>query len=230
MSFLATIPWAELIASYGYILVFTVVLLESAGIPSPGETVLIAAAVIAGTQSGLDIGAVIATAAAAAILGDNVGFWVGRRFGFPLLLKHGPRIGLSEPRLKLAQYLFWRHGAKIVFFGRFTPLLRAFAAVLAGANAYPPGRFLAYNAAGGLAWASVVGIGGYVVGRSIEHAIGPFGLAMLALLLVTTVLGWRFVRRHEARLSAEAELALPGPLSDRLVRKPKPIAEAELAA
>lgn len=212
MSFLTSIPWTDLILTYGYLVVFGVILVESAGIPCPGETVLIAASVFAGTGGGLHIGGVILTAAAAAVLGDNLGFWAGRRFGFPLLVRYGPKIGLSESRLKLAQYLFLKHGGKIVFFGRFTALLRAFAAVLAGANNYPPRRFLAYNAAGGVAWAGLIGLGAFWVGKSIEHAVGPFGFTMLALLVGSGVVGWRFVRRHEERLTAEAEAAFPGPI------------------
>jgi membrane protein DedA with SNARE-associated domain len=217
MSFFANFSLTDLITTYGYWAIFGIVLLESAGVPLPGETALISAAVYAGTSGQMDIGFVIAAAAAGAILGDNLGFWVGREFGFPLLLRHGPKLGLTERRLKIAQYLFLRHGAKIVFFGRFTALLRAFAALLAGANAYPPGRFLLYNAAGGIAWASLMGGGGYLVGRSMEHAVGPFGIAMLAFVVIVTFLGWRFVRKHEHRLGIEAERALPGPLDKRYV-------------
>jgi membrane protein DedA with SNARE-associated domain len=217
MSFLSGISLPDLIATYGYWAIFGIVLIESAGVPCPGETALISAAVYAGTTGQLDIGLVLGAAAAGAILGDNLGFWVGREFGFPLLLRHGPKIGMTERRLKIAQYLFLQHGAKIVFFGRFTALLRAFAALLAGANAYPPGRFLLFNAAGGIAWASLMGGGGYLVGRSIEHAVGPFGIAMLALVVLLTIAGWRFVRKHEHRLGEEAERALPGPLDKRLV-------------
>jgi membrane protein DedA with SNARE-associated domain len=215
MSLFADFSLIDLITLYGYWAIFGIVLLESAGVPLPGETVLISAAVYAGTTGQMDIGLVIAAAAAGAMLGDNLGFWVGREFGFPLLLRHGPKLGLTERRLKIAQYLFLRHGAKIVFFGRFTALLRTFAALLAGANAYPPGRFLLFNAAGGIAWASIMGGGGYLVGRSMEHAVGPFGLAMLGLVALITVAGWRFVRRHEQRLGEEAERALPGPLEKR---------------
>lgn len=219
MSFLSGLSLPDLIATYGYWAIFGIVLLESAGVPLPGETALISAAVYAGTTGQLDIAIVVLAAAGGAILGDNLGFWVGREFGFPLLLRHGPKIGLNERRLKLAQYLFWRHGAKIVFFGRFTALLRAFAALLAGANAYPPGRFLLFNAAGGIAWAGLMGGGGYAVGRSIEHAVGPFSIAMLGLVVAIGVAGWLFVRRHEHRLSEEAEHALPGPLAARLTAR-----------
>lgn len=212
MSLLTSIPWTDLVLSYGYFVLFAVILMESAGIPCPGETVLIAAAVFAGTGGGLDVGGVILVATTAAILGDNIGFWVGRRFGFPLLARYGPRLGLSEQRLKLAQYLFLKHGGKIVFFGRFTALLRAWAAVLAGANHYPPRRFLAYNAVGGVAWASSIGLGAFFVGSSIEHLLRPVGFALLAVLLGTGIMVWRFVRKHEARLIQKAEHTFPGPI------------------
>lgn len=208
-----------LIATYGYWTVFGIVLLESAGVPLPGETALLSAAVYAGSTGQLDITLVVAAAAAGAILGDNLGFWVGREFGFPLLLKHGAAIGMSERRLKIAQYLFLCHGAKIVFFGRFTALLRTFAAVLAGANAYPPRQFLVYNAAGGIAWAVLMGFGAWTIGLALENAAGPAGLAMLGVVVAIGIAGWRFVRRHEERLGVEAERALPGPLSARLPRR-----------
>jgi len=108
-----------LIANYGYAAVFVVVMLESSGFPVPGETVLVCASIYAGSRHGLSIGAIIAAAACGAILGDNVGFWVGRRFGRTLLLKHGHRIGINERELILGEYLFQRYGGSIVFFGRF---------------------------------------------------------------------------------------------------------------
>lgn len=218
MSFLSSLSVPDLLVTYGYWVIFGIVLFESAGVPLPGETALISAAIFAGTTGQMNIVLVIGAAAAGAILGDNLGFWVGREWGFPLLLRHGPKLGMSERRLKIAQYLFLRHGAKIVFFGRFTALLRTFAALLAGANAYPPGRFFLFNAAGGIGWAVLMGVGGYLAGKSMEHAAGPFGLAMLALVAILSVAGWRFVRKHEHRLGEEAERALPGPLALRVGR------------
>lgn len=92
------------------------------GIPLPGETVLVLAALYAGTHHDLSIWGVIASAAAGAILGDNIGYWVGREFGYRLLLRYGAYIGISDSRIKLGQYLFLRHGTKVVFFGRFVAL------------------------------------------------------------------------------------------------------------
>ena len=201
----------ELIANYGYFAVFVVVALESAGIPLPGETALVTAAVFAG-QGTLDLFGVIAAASAAAILGDNCGYWVGREFGFPLLARIAPALRLDEGKLKVAQYLFLKHGGKIVFFGRFVAILRTFAAFLSGVNKLPWGRFLIFNAAGGVVWASVFGIGGYMLGKAFEHYARPVGIAALLCAVVGAVVASRFIARHADNLREEAEAALPGPL------------------
>jgi membrane protein DedA with SNARE-associated domain len=125
------------IAAYGYWAVLVLVGLESMGLPLPGETALIAAAVYAGTRRELNVAGVIAVASIGAVIGDNIGYEIGRRLGFPLLVRYGSRIGLDERRLKLGQYLFRRHGGSIVFFGRFVAFLRTFTALLAGANRMP---------------------------------------------------------------------------------------------
>src|SRR5271166_1630548 len=106
------------VAAYGYYAIFLIVAMESAGIPMPGETVLVAAAILAG-EGTLRIYGVIGAAAAGAIIGDNCGYWIGREFGFPLVYRYGRYIHIDERRLKLGQYLFLRHGGKVVFFGRF---------------------------------------------------------------------------------------------------------------
>ena len=201
----------DFIATYGYLAVFVVVCLESAGVPMPGETALVSAAIFAG-QGTLDIKWVIASAALAAIIGDNAGYWVGREFGFPIVLKYGRYIRLDEARLKLGQYLFQRHGGKIVFFGRFVAVLRAFAALLAGINRLEWPRFFAFNAAGGIVWASIFGFGGYFLGHAFEHYAKPVGIAALICAVIGAVAASRFISHHEQRLMAEAEAALPGPL------------------
>src|SRR5262249_15371812 len=124
----------HLISQYGYAAVAVIVGLESMGIPLPGETVLVLSAVYAGTHSDLHIAGVVAAAALGAILGDNAGYWLGREFGYPLLLRYGRYVRLTETRIKLGQYLFLRHGGKMVFFGRFIAVLRMLAAFLAGVN------------------------------------------------------------------------------------------------
>jgi membrane protein DedA with SNARE-associated domain len=197
----------QLLASYGYWAVLVVVMMESAGIPVPGETILISAAIYAGTTHNMHIGLVIAAAACGAIFGDNIGFWVGREFGRGIVARFGAYVGLDDRRLKLGEYLFDRHGGKIVFFGRFVAFLRAFAALLAGVNRFPPLRFLAFNAAGGLVWAGLFGLGGYVLGETIHKIAGPIGWIGLASAVIAAVIGWRFFKMHEERLLAQAEEA-----------------------
>ena len=199
------------LATYGYFAILVIVGMESAGIPMPGETVLVAAAILAG-EGKLHLWGVIGAAAAGAIIGDNCGYWVGREFGFPIAYRFGRYVNLDERRLKLGQYLFLKHGGKIVFFGRFVAVLRAFAAFLAGVNRFNWERFFFFNAAGGVAWATIFGAGGFWLGRAFEAYTRPVGVAALAAAVVAFFLGARFVRHHEQALEAEAEKAFPGPL------------------
>ncbi len=199
------------VAHYGYLAVLVFVALESAGVPLPGETALVSAAIFA-EHGTLNIYLVIACAAAAAIAGDNAGYWVGRELGFPLVYRYGRALRIDEGRLKVGQYLFLRHGGKIVFFGRFVAVLRAFAAFLAGVNHLPWARFLFFNALGGVVWATIFGLGGFFLGRAFEHYARPVGFAALIAALIGVFVASRFVAHHEALLRAEAEAALPGPL------------------
>jgi membrane protein DedA with SNARE-associated domain len=184
--------------------------LESMGVPAPGETTLIVAAIYAATTGNLSIAGVIAAAAAGAIIGDNIGYAVGKRLGHPLLHRYGRRFGLTLPRLRLGQYLFMQHGGKVVFFGRFTAILRAVAALLAGANDMPWRRFMLFNAAGGVIWALVYGIGAYILGSQVRDIERPLGLALLVVGIGALVAGWLFLRHHEAELQARADAALDG--------------------
>src|SRR3981189_1476265 len=192
MSFLNQTTVDELIASYGYIAIFGIILLESAGIPLPGETIL------------------IGPAAAAAILGDNIGYWLGLKLGRKALLRGGHLLGLDPRKLDLGEYLFLRHGGKIVFLGRFVAVLRVFAAVLAGVNRFPPLQFLLFNALGGIAWAVAFGTGGDLLGAAFDSVAGPFGWLTLAAAVITLFLIWRYYKHHEEQLlrDAERELAL----------------------
>src|SRR5271166_1556646 len=196
---------------YGYFAIFVIVGLESAGVPMPGETILVASALLAG-QGKMSIYGVVGAAALGAILGDNCGYWVGRELGFPIAYRYGRFVHLDERRLKLGQYLFLKHGGKIVFFGRFIAILRAFAAFLAGVNHYNWERFFFFNAAGGVIWATIFGAGGYWLGRAFESYARSFGFAALAAAVVAFFIGGRFVRYHAQALEEEAERALPGPL------------------
>jgi membrane protein DedA with SNARE-associated domain len=203
---------SDIVSTYGYWAIGIIVGLESMGIPLPGETVLVSAAIYAGATEELNIVFVIASAAAGAILGDNVGYWIGRKGGYPLLLRHGRRFRLSERRIKLGQYLFLRHGGKIVFFGRFIAILRVLAAVLAGANRMGWMRFLVYNAAGGIVWTTLYGGAAYYFGDQIHLLKRSTGLTVIGVTLAAIVIGLILLRRYESYLEDQAERALPGPL------------------
>ena len=212
----------QLVSSYGYWGVGGIIALESMGIPLPGETALIAAAIYAGTTHELNIWLVIAAAAGGAIIGDNAGYWIGREAGYRLLRRYGPYVGLNESKVKLGIYLFARHGGEIVFFGRFIAVLRALAALLAGANRMGWPRFLLFNAAGGIVWTALYGTAAYHFGDKLHQLSkqAAWGLAGLAIILI--ILGLIYLRRHEAQLQAQAEQAIPGPLpaNPTAIRRP----------
>lgn len=196
----------------GYGAVALAVGIESIGIPFPGESTLVAAALYAGATHRLDILGIIAAASAGAIVGDSIGFWLGRAFGFVLLMRLGRYVRITERRIRLGQYLFRRHGGSVVFFGRFVALLRALAAFLAGANRMGWPRFLLFNAAGGIVWSSLYGGGAYLLGQHIFAVAGPAGIVLGALALAGAAFGFLFLRRHEEALADRAEREMPGPL------------------
>src|SRR6266487_3883913 len=200
------------LATYGYWAVLVFIAIESTGIPFPGESMLILAAIYAGTTHNLSIPWVIIAAAAGAILGDNLGFWVGREGGYRLLRRYGHYIRLDERKLKLGQYLFMKHGGKVVFFGRFVAVLRAWAAFLAGTNRMRWPGFLLFNALGGIVWATLFGLGGYLLGKNIDRLVGPVGtvtIVLAAMIIIATLI---FVWRNERQLEEQAEKELPGPI------------------
>ena len=209
---IATSELTHLLSVYGYWAVLVFVSIESIGIPFPGETMLLAAAIFAGTTHKLFIVFVIIAAAAGAILGDNVGFFIGREGGFRLLRRYGRYIRLNDRKLKLGQYLFKKHGGKVVFFGRFVAVLRALAAFLAGTNRMRWPRFLIFNALGGIVWATIYGLAGYFLGNNIQHLTGPVGIVTVVLALLIIIAFLIFLRRNEHRLEDEAEKEFPGPL------------------
>ena len=159
----------QLVTAHGYWAVALIVGLESMGLPLPGETILVLAAIYAATEPSFNIWVVIAVAAFGAIVGDNAGYWLGLRYGYALLLRYGERIGMFEARIKLGQYLYLKHGAKVVFLGRFVALLRILAAFLAGVNRMPWRAFLVANACGGIIWAAVFGIGERLTRESADR-------------------------------------------------------------
>ena len=198
----------HLIQTYGLWVVFSIVLLESAGLPLPGETALVSAALYAGSTGRLDIVFIVAVAAMAAIIGDNIGYLIGRVFGQPILERHGKRIGLGPERLAVGQYLFRKHGGLIVFFGRFVAFLRAFAALLAGVNRMEWRHFALMNALGGIVWASVFGFGAYMLGERIHAVAGPMSIVFLVVAILLLAAGFVYFRKHERRIEAKARQAL----------------------
>ncbi len=202
----------NLIEQYGYLAVFIIVGLESLGIPLPGETTLVTAALYAAATHNLSIAGVILAAIAGAILGDNCGYLLGHWGGYRLLVRYGRYIHLDQAKVKVARYLFLRHGGKVVFFGRFVSILRAWAAFLAGTSRMPWRRFLIYNAAGGIVWATLYGTAAYFLGEAVLRASRPIAITVGLIAAVVIVLAVLLVRRYEHELEAGAERAMPGPL------------------
>jgi len=178
----------------------------------PGETTLIAAATYAGASHRLSISLVILAAIGGAILGDNAGYAIGHWGGYRLLVRYGRYVRLNEARVKLGRYIFLKHGGKVVFFGRFVSILRAYAAFLAGTTRMPWWRFFAFNAAGGILWASVYGLGAYLLGRELERLTRTADVVVGVVAAIVIIAFLVFLARNEKRLVAEAERALPGPL------------------
>jgi undecaprenyl-diphosphatase len=196
--------FGNLVANYGYVFLVVIVGLESLGIPLPGETALVTAGALAAVGR-LNIYGVIAAAAAGAIIGDNAGYWIGRKGGLALVQRYGRIAGLSEARLQRVHAFFERHGAKTVFIGRFVALLRSWAAALAGVGQMPYGTFTLYNALGGIVWAAVYGSLGYLFGRNLpllERYMGQASLAavLLIALVVAIALAGRWFRRNRTAL------------------------------
>jgi membrane protein DedA with SNARE-associated domain len=199
-----------LVAAYGYAAVFGLLLIESVGIPAPGEGILIATAIFAARTHRLDIALVLAIGSLAAFLGTGIGYLLGRGAGLPLLARYGRFIGLTPARQRLGQYLFIRHGGKIVFLGRFVAFFRAFEGLLAGVNQMPVRRFLAFNALGAAAWTTTIGLAAYVFGRAFVHLSKPLGWTLLGLAAVGFVAGAIYLRHAERALQREADAAILG--------------------
>jgi undecaprenyl-diphosphatase len=187
-------------AKLGYLALALLVGLESSGVPLPGETALITSGVLA-SRGDLSIELVIVIAAAAAIVGDNIGYWIGRKGGRRLLTAKGP---LLDYRLKVIEYgepFFERHGAKSVFLGRWFAGLRIAAAWLAGINHMRWRTFVFWNATGGIAWALSVGLLAYVLGPTAEELFKTFGVAGAGLVIAVLigVFLWRHFRHGAPR-------------------------------
>jgi membrane protein DedA with SNARE-associated domain len=202
----------DLIHHYGAWVVFVLVFLESIGLPLPGEAILVSAAIFAGTTHNLSIALVLISAVVGAILGSIIGFWIGDRYGYPLLLRYGSYIGLTETRIKIAQYLFRRQGVVVVLIARFVAVLRSVVGFIAGANRMPFVRFMIANSAGAVAWALFYGLGAYFLGKGIEEFARPVAVTLAVVGGAVVVLMVLYLRRKEQELAAVAEQEIPGPL------------------
>jgi len=195
---------AEFVSNYGVWLVAAFIALESIGIPLPAEAALIAAAFFAARTHGIDIWSLIAAGIIAAILGEIVGFWIGRRFGHQLLIRYGARLGFTEGRIRIGQWLFVRYGGRFVFIARFLPFLRNIAAVLAGTNSMAQHSFYFASASAAVAWIICYGSAAYSFGEAFADLASPaatfLGLAATLIIYAAPVL----ILRYETRLLAKS--------------------------
>ena len=204
MSFLSLDHLIQLLQTYGYTVVGIAIGLECLGLPLPGESLLIGAAVIAGTTHDLNIIAVVVAAALGAIIGQAAGYWIGRVVGFRLLRRYGGSIGLTPRRIAYGRALFRRHGVKVIIASRFVVLLRTIAALLAGANRMPWLPFMAANVVGSAAWSTFYGVGAYALGHGAKAIAGPAAIIVGLAAVMGLVAAGLYVRRRERRLERKA--------------------------
>lgn len=192
----------HLLDRWGYPIVAAFVAIESSGIPFPGETMLLTAAVYAGAGH-LAIPGVIIAAATGAIVGDNLGYLAGRSGGHALVARYGRYLHIRAEHLTRAERFFERYGDRTVFFGRFVAVLRAWAAFLAGVNRMPWPKFLFFNAAGGILWATIYGLLGYFLGNNLPllnkvvRVLGVGGIVIAVVVIaVVAIIVWRQRQRR----------------------------------
>ncbi len=205
-------PGISDLGSWAYGFVFAMTALQAAGLPLPGTTALIAAALYAGTAHHLDIVGVITAAFVGASVGSVVGFGVGWWGGWELIRRYGSYVRLTPARLKVGRYVFARHGGKVVFFGRFVTGLRTWGSFLAGANRMQPSRFLLFSTLSALVWATVNGLEYYFFGHLLDVVGTALGVVIIAAGIGLMTAGAMYLRRRGKSIEQAAELALPGPL------------------
>jgi membrane protein DedA with SNARE-associated domain len=186
------------IEDYGLVFLFGIVCLESAGAWLPGETALIAAAIYA-SNGHLSITGVIAVAAVGAIIGDNIGYWLGREGGRRLLYRYAVLARFADRVLPPAERFFIRHGGKAVFFARFFGGVRVTGAWMAGITRMPWWKFLGWNAAGGIVWAVGVGVIAFYGGHAAADVIEEYGLyggIAVVVIVAAGLVAFHFLRRR----------------------------------
>jgi membrane protein DedA with SNARE-associated domain len=201
----------EFVATYGIWVVAAFIALESMSLPLPAEAALMAAAIFAARTHDLDIWHLIVIGTLAAIVGNVAGFWLGRQFGPRLLLRHGRRVGLTEQRIKIGQWLFARYGGRFVFTARFLPFLRNMAATLAGVNSMPQPKFYLVSSIAAAAWVICYGLATYWLSEAFMEIASPAAtvLAIAAIMIVCAVP--MLIVRYEEPLLAHIASEAPGP-------------------
>src|SRR5439155_1728264 len=206
-SFISLQTLQDLLVHYSYLAVALFIMIESMGVPFPGETMLLLASFFAASEPRLQIPFVIASAAAGAIIGDNLGYYIGRTGGRAFVLRFGRYFFVKPHHLDYAERFFTKHGDKTVFFGRFTAILRTWAAFLAGVNHMKWQSFLFYNAAGGILWSILYGVLGYLGGRvfhdnfdQLEQIASKISwgsaIVVVVVILIVALLIWRRRQKH----------------------------------
>jgi len=210
----------SLIEQYGYLVVFFGVMLESTGVPLPGETILLAAGFLA-QRGHIDVGDAIVFGILGAVVGDQIGYWVGRKGGRPFVLRWGHYVRVTPERLERAERFFVRHGGKAVFLARFFAGLRVFGALVAGISQMRWRTFVFYNVLGGAVWATAVVLVGYLAGGSlglVERWLGRATVVLAALVAVAVgfYLAYRWVANNRGRIVEYGDAALAYPPVARL--------------
>src|SRR5215213_1060606 len=213
----------SLISQYGYLLILFGVMLESTGVPLPGETILLTSGVLV-QQGHLDLGDAIVFGILGAVIGDQIGYWVGREGGRRFVLRWGRYVFISPERLGRAEAFFERHGGKAVFLARFFSGFRVFGALVAGISRMRWATFITYNALGGTVWATAVVLVGYFLGSSlglVERWLGraTLVLASVLALVVAFYLAYRWAAHNRSRLVGWGEAVLAYPPVARLRRR-----------
>ncbi len=213
----------NLIQTYGYWVIFLGILIECTGFPFPGETVLLIGS-IAAAQGHLNIFAVIGLAAVAAIVGDNFGYWIGRKLGRDFLFAKLQKWKIMKAHeIKKAEITFLKYGSSTIFIGRFTPLLRIYAALLAGVFEVPYALFLGLNIAGGLAWASLMGSLGYTLGKNLELLKSVvINIQLAGIIIVCGLVLWVFNKKYLRKYLRRKRL-----LTSQQFHRSSPLQEAE---
>jgi undecaprenyl-diphosphatase len=200
---------SQWVAQYGYVLIALFLFVEGAGVPVPGETVLVTAAALAGRGT-LSIAGVMVASWIGTVLGGQAGYWIGLRGGSAFVTRHGRWVGLNDKRLEKTNRFFDQHGAKTLLLGRFVAFVRSFVGIFAGISRMPLGRFSLYNALGGAIWIATFSVVGYAFGRNLPRLVHYIGrvsllLATLIAIIAAVIFLWRWFEKNQATVVASLD-------------------------